>query len=304
MILPRRQVDDFKAVAMKKVVDSNFMQSDELRSYLAASTGNYVVLTDYAAMEAYKGDTLKSIFRSMEIVADYPEQVIVLKPTSIACGLTGREAASQKSLIDESQTREFSEYCHHLVAAKREDRFLQQQILEHGREATNHMERWRQDMATLSSGFEQMTTFISKTHSPVELQILRRREGYTQEMREKLIQNVLMLAKELFNGHPAVTHLPELAEARDTFLFRYALCTYALILKAIEGGGVKKNSQKLLNTMVDANFATFATYFDGLMTRDKLAGEIYADAEFFLRESFARPPRWLTRLLRPRRREW
>ena len=172
---------------MRKVVDSNFMQREELWSYLAASTENYAVLTDYAAMEAYKGDTLASIFHSMEIVAGYPKQVIVLKATSIVCQLTGREAASQEYLIDKSQTREFPEYCHHLIAAKRGDRFLQQQLLEHGREATTHMERWLQDMATLSSGFEQMMTFISKTHSPAELKILRRHESYTPEMREKLI---------------------------------------------------------------------------------------------------------------------
>lgn len=289
---------------MRMVVDSNFMQREELRSYLAASTENYAVLTDYAAMEAYKGDTLTSIFHSMAIVADYPKQVIILKATSIVCGLTGHEAGSQESLIDESLTRGFPDYCHHLSAAKRGDRPLQQQLLEHGHEATAHLERWRQDMAALSSGFEQMAAFISKTHSPAELKILRRRENYTPEMREKLIQNVLMFTKELLSTHPAVTKLPELAEVRDTFLFRYALCTYVLILKAIEGGGVKKNPEKLRNTMVDANFATFATYFDGLMTSDKIANDIYTDAEFLLRETFARPPAWLTWLLRPLRRKW
>jgi len=101
---------------MRKVVDSNFLQREELRSYLAASTNNYAVLTEDAVMEAYKGDTLASIFPSMEIVAGYPKQVIVLKATSTVCGLTGREAVSQESLIDESQTREFPEYCHHLCA--------------------------------------------------------------------------------------------------------------------------------------------------------------------------------------------
>jgi hypothetical protein len=80
---------------MRKVVDSNFMQREELRSYLAASTNNYAVLTEDAALEAYKGNTLASIFPSTEIVAGYPKQVIVLKATPIVCGLTGREVASQ-----------------------------------------------------------------------------------------------------------------------------------------------------------------------------------------------------------------
>src|ERR1700730_4626216 len=113
---------------MRMVVDSNYLQKEKLRSYLAASTDNYAVLTDYAAMEAYKGDTLTSIFHSMAIVADYPKQVIILKATPIICGLTGREAASQESLIDESLTRGFPEYCHHLIAAKGGDPFLQQQL--------------------------------------------------------------------------------------------------------------------------------------------------------------------------------
>jgi hypothetical protein len=47
---------------MQKIVDSNFLQSDALRAYLSASTDNYAVLTDFAAMEAYKGDTLAWIY--------------------------------------------------------------------------------------------------------------------------------------------------------------------------------------------------------------------------------------------------
>jgi len=50
----------------RKVVDTNCLQSEALRAYLSASAHNYVILTNYAAMEAYKGDTLKSIYRSME----------------------------------------------------------------------------------------------------------------------------------------------------------------------------------------------------------------------------------------------
>src|ERR1700730_8532175 len=95
----------------RKVVDSNCLQSEALKAYLSASAGNYVVLTDYAAMEAYKGDTLKSIYRSMEILAQHPQQVVVLRGTQDICALNGRTAASLKPLIDEAQTRDFSEYC-------------------------------------------------------------------------------------------------------------------------------------------------------------------------------------------------
>jgi len=165
---------------MRKVVDSNFLQCEKLRAYISASPDNYVLLTEYVAMEAYKGDTLKSIYRSLELLAQYPKQVIVLKGTQIVCGLTGRDAASQEPLIDETQSREFSEYCHHLLAAERGDQFYQRQLLEHGRQATANMERLLQDMPSVSSGFDLM----AKTYSPAELKLLRRRENYTAQMRE------------------------------------------------------------------------------------------------------------------------
>ena len=169
---------------MRMVVDSNFMQREELRSYLAASTKNYAVLTDYAAMEAYKGNTLTSIFHSMAIVTEYPKQVIILKATSIICGLTGREAASQEALIDKSLTRGSPGILPSPHRRKRRRSISPTAAFEHGFEATAHLERWLQDMGTVSSSFEQMMTFISKTHSPAELKILRRRENYAGNARK------------------------------------------------------------------------------------------------------------------------
>ena len=79
---------------MRKVVDSNMLQSEVLQSFLHGSKENFAVLTDYVAMEAYKGNTLQSIYRSMEILATRPRQVIVLKGTQSICGLRGVGRAS------------------------------------------------------------------------------------------------------------------------------------------------------------------------------------------------------------------
>jgi hypothetical protein len=80
----------------RMVVDSNALQSPQLQDYLSKSTNNFAVLTDYAAMEAYKGNTLASIFRSMALLADFPRQVIVLKTTGVVCGLRGRRPGLSK----------------------------------------------------------------------------------------------------------------------------------------------------------------------------------------------------------------
>jgi hypothetical protein len=43
---------------MRNVIDSNYLQHRGLRAYLDRSRNNFAVLTDYAWMEAYKGDTI------------------------------------------------------------------------------------------------------------------------------------------------------------------------------------------------------------------------------------------------------
>jgi len=206
---------------MKRVIDSNRLQTSELRAYLASSRDNYAVLPDYAAMEAYKGDTLRSIYPSiLEVLADYPQQVIVLKGTELVCGLSGRAAAGQRALIDRAQTREFKEYCRALVAAKSGDQAKQQELLELGREATAHLALMLGDMPMMSSGIEAMVEWIEKTHSVAELKILRRRELYTPEMRDKFIHSVFTLTEELVKKFPNLI-IRDRIDARDTFLFRH-----------------------------------------------------------------------------------
>src|SRR6187431_469760 len=95
---------------MLMVIDSNRLQSTELREFLNQSTQNKAVLPDFAAMEAYKGNTLKSIFKSMEVVCEFPSQVVILKGSAKVCGLHGRRKGLRRRLIDEVQTAHFPEY--------------------------------------------------------------------------------------------------------------------------------------------------------------------------------------------------
>jgi hypothetical protein len=130
----------------RKVIDSNQLQDGALRLFLSASTDNCAVLTDYAAMEAYKGDTLAWIYGRMEILAQYPRQVLILKSTQDICRLSGGAAILQAALIDEIQTRDFSEYCQDLLAAKYGDVSLQRQLL--ARNCCLSFVWWRERLAS------------------------------------------------------------------------------------------------------------------------------------------------------------
>jgi hypothetical protein len=236
-------------------------------------------------MEAYKGDP-QVIFHSMEILSAYPKQVIILRGTQDVCGLSAYESARAESLIDGEQTRYFPEFCRQLALAKRGDLAIQSHLKEMGREAAAHMDRVLADMPMLNLGFEK----IAATYSAKELKILRRREPITPQMGDKLAGQVMWLAAELFSAHPKVAELPRGPEVRNTFIFRHAICAYALAIKAIsEGGSGRAAPQKLRNDLVDVNFATFATFFDGLLSADKKAQSIYAAGASLLREVFVMP---------------
>ena len=264
---------------MRKVVDSNFLRSNALREYLSKSSKNFVVVTDYACMEVYKSNSIDSICRSMEILAQYPKQVIVLKGTSVVCGLKGRRAGLQRRLIDDQQTQEFREFCRHLITARHGDLSIQRQLLEHGRAATANINRIQADSANLLNAISAYANDFTDT----EVRVLRKGLPFTKEMADKFIRNVLLIAGNMFKDHPRVKKFPKAKEFPNTFIFRAALCAYLLTLRWISDGGAQSaKPAKMRNDIVDVSFAAYATFFDGVLTKDKKLRGIYERAAFIL----------------------
>jgi hypothetical protein len=215
----------------------------------------------------------------MEILTEHPRQVILLKTTGIVCGLRGRAAGLQRRLIDERQTSQFGEYCQALLAAKRGNLSVETQLVNLGREATAQMDRVLAQVADMPEAIEEMT----KIYSDAELKILRRGEGATNEIMIKFIRSVMDLSALLFRRHPQVSRFPNATELPYTFIFRSSLCWLLIARRWISVGGAKRvKTEKLRNDMVDGFFASYATYFDGLLTFDKKLIEIYRDASAML----------------------
>jgi len=62
------------------------------------------VLTEFAAIESYKGATLRSVFLNMAVLSEFPNQVIVLKGAELTQTLIDRISNPQLRLTDPSQT--------------------------------------------------------------------------------------------------------------------------------------------------------------------------------------------------------
>lgn len=252
---------------MRKIVDSNFLQHQELRDYLSSSKNNFIVLNDYASMEAYKGNTLVSIYKSMEILSAYPSQVIILRDTQTICGLRGRKARLQQRMIDEGQTREFGLYCRRLEAARNGDKRFESQLVRLGQAADTQMDRMLVDAAKMADHFDE----IAATLSPIEVKALRSGVHPIDAIPlDRLVRSIMFVSAFLFKGHPKVLRLPDGNELFYTFIFRIAVCMYFLVLHWISVGGAKgAKPETILNDMVDVNFAAYALFFDGLLTHDR-----------------------------------
>jgi hypothetical protein len=261
---------------MRRVVDSNALQSEQLRDYLAADARNLAVLTNDASIEAYKGNTLASIFKSMEILSGFPDQVIVLKGTQALCGLHGTGKGLQKRLIDYGTTRDFGKWCKELLKARAGDGRFIQQILKLGRDATDHANRTLAAVPEIVAGRAQ----VAEVYTGSELRAIRTGTAVSSALKVKFVQQVLLMAGMLLRDHPNVREWPHEFEALvDRYLFRYALCTHLWVLDWIsDGSPSQQKSERVRNDLVDLHFATCSTYFDGPMSSDRKVKRVYEQA--------------------------
>jgi hypothetical protein len=272
---------------MRKIVDRNYLQSPKLRDYLATWRKHRVVLTDYAAMEAFKGDALANIASATKILREFPKQVIVLKSTSSIATLKGRRCGFTRRMIDRDQTRGFPEWCEHTARALAGDNDLQRQIVENSIEADAHLKRMRDEQENYAENLDAMV----KNFSEAELKALRKHEPISEEMFGKVQSHVLEMAAFLFAAYPHVTELPPARELPYRFIFRYAMAGYLVALRWMSVGGARNvKPEKIRNDIVDCTYAAYATYFQGLLSDDAGANEIYADTKFLVWLFLATPP--------------
>ena len=272
---------------MRKIVDRNYLQSPKLRDYLAAWRKHRVVLTDYAAMEAFKGDALVNIASATEILREFPKQVIVLKSTNSISTLKGRRCGYTRRMIDWHQTEGFPEWCGHTARALAGDKDSQRQILENGREADAHLKMMRDYQENYGKNLDAM----AKNFSEAELKALRKHEPISEEMFDKIQSHVLEMAAFLFAAHPGIVEPPPARELPYRFVFRYATAGYLVALRWMSVGGAKNvKPEKIRNDIIDCTYAAYATYFQGLLSDDPDANEIYADVKFLIGLFVATPP--------------
>jgi hypothetical protein len=258
---------------MRLVVDTNFLETDEFGYYLS-DPANAAVVPDLAIIETLAGRDLPSIYRQLRHLIEHPSQVIVLKPTADVGRLRPRRRSRglQRRIIDKKTTTGFPNWSALTKEAEAGDENLQAQI-------TRKCEMAAEDLAAIAKKQETYAENLaahSKKYTATELKILRTGEPVTPELFSKISENIFEMARSQFAADGHFKRLPFARDLANTFIFRYAVSGYVHVLRCIKDGGMNGASpDNIRNSLVDALFAAYASYFDGFLSNDKRSQEVY-----------------------------
>ncbi len=272
---------------MRVVVDSNCLRSEELRWFLSLDAAHLAVITDYAWIEAYNGDSLISITKSLEILCEFPDQVLLLKGTKTVGALNASPAGMANRMIIPRNRQEFHKTSAALRTLGRGDPGAVPALLAHEAVAKRQMERILNDAGQLLPALRDLESLFT----PQERKSIRTDPAYAGEVIDKALVAADQLYHQLRRSHPSKLITAARKLRVNAFLYRYALSCVIYTLTWIRHGSQSNKKDKLIrNDLVDLAFAAYGTYFNGLMTRDGRLQEIHTELRTVLTALGARLP--------------
>lgn len=268
------------------VIDSNRLQSPELQEFLEASASNYAVLTDYAWMEAYKGKSVISIQKSMAILTNFPKQVILLRGTK---DISALDPSAPGLSLRMQWPRKEGDFTNTVVGLKKaaEQHFpTLRMISAHGRAADRQMEILLADALSIPDTFtHMMRSLLSKE----DIDSIRARRPHSRSMIQKFLDMSEYVAQRMYERHPKKPKKPTYRAKYDSFIYRFCVgCVLYFLDWVRQGGQINKAPAKLRNDMIDINFATYGTFFNGVMSNDKRVCDLYDEMVIVLKAVGAR----------------
>lgn len=268
------------------VVDKNMLEDlknlgakHPLRAWLGASKDHIVVVTDYAHLEMLKGNALKNILKSTEILAEFPKQVHIVKSITAVSALRGKAKGRKKRMTSGRGTKSFRKWRDKRAHAAEGHQRFEGEILRNGERASKQFA----DMLENMNGFADNIKDATKEFTDDELGILRCHESVPHAIVLKILGGTLKLADSFFLMHPDIRSQPKLHDVPHTFIFRFALCAFLHALHwRVKGGAEDRLPERMRNDVIDVSYAAYALCFDGILTDDKLANEIYDNGRAML----------------------
>jgi hypothetical protein len=269
---------------MKKIVDNSFLQDElSLRKFLSNSSRNVVVLSDYSTMETYRSGSIAAVYKVTKVLAEYPNQVEIIKGSTEIAGLSGRAAGLQRRLIDEDATDYFPSFCQDVAYA------LNGNVP--SMNAFNRRIQAANEQLRIFLGHAEHIAYayteIAKVFTQDELKVIRTSDTYTPSITNKLTHLIAELAVPLIQTNPRDRRKLREEEFPNLLAFRLTICNIVLMLQWLSvGGALNTAPERLRNDIVDCLISAYATYFDGILTKDQKQNKIFNRVRYILRSGF------------------
>lgn len=257
---------------MKKIIDVNYLRepNNDLHDYLIHH--NFVVLTDYAQMEALKGNSLYNLRRSIEIISKYPDQVLFLKETSKIMFDNGKCKGFSRRIIDEKMVEYFPIFCKKIY-----DENIQQQNTiqsKYFNYKTGQVQKIFEYKKIYSNMIFESIQMHIKELTDIELKEIRSAKPIEEIIIKIMLEKVFMCTALLMKKINSWVN--DYSKMRNTLCFRLSLSIFVLIVKWIrEGGYLTISEEKKQHDIIDMFYSSYATYFDGVLSFDKKVNEVY-----------------------------
>jgi len=242
-----------------------------LESYLRERTENKVVIVPTLGVESHKGtDPNYNLKRSLDVISEFPKQVVILKPTGYIIYKELRRNDLPHGLFELESTSGFDTYCNQTLHS-RDERIIRQ-IVDRGKDANDYLQLCRDEVSKMIPSIDE----IRRRFDARERDILSNAfndDGFILKETQLLLKvyNIAIpfaydLGSRRFSSFTSLSKDDKLIQLG----FREGIGIFMVLLKwAARGGYEQLKPEKLRNDTLDASYSTFATYFDGIMTLDK-----------------------------------
>jgi hypothetical protein len=269
---------------MKLVIDQNSFRLPDLalKNHLSASIINIAVVTDTALFEMLKGsDPVYAATRSCEVLREFPDQVVVTAGTGelIRQEIAGKAPISAPE--DPKLTADF--------------RALLREIKKHadGARADFPLDPAVLQPVITTARAQRIDSPLHKTSLIGAVDVLRkqvpeqlRRDARQQQLTRPLYEFIYLGSFTVFRDIMAKKGVTE-ETAKELFL-DYSLCARLVMLYQLSivgwfasSGAASLDEPAATNDFLDVDYVTMATYFDGLISKEKRVNALYARAKTF-----------------------
>jgi hypothetical protein len=254
------------------VVDTSYLNDPRLRDYLAKSETNFVALTEFLGMQVY---CASRFYDKIKILAEFPKQVIVLRPTDAVRDLRLSANDMRVAMVSSDQTNGFADFCARVSLAEAGDVTEQVRIAVARDRCLAKVEEVIETARRIPPLIEEIRAGYSKH----DLRVLTTKNFVNRRLDVQLSRNITHTAIELFRAHST---LPSPTELPYTFIYRFAVVANFHTLIKVAEGPTPTNPRHLYNNLVDMNFVTYATYYEGILSADELLMDVSVQVRNYL----------------------